>query len=84
MEQISFAVVGPTGGTPASPQMTTEDDTPRDRPGEQTQNRGHRLLRIDEDGRVMDPIPMEIREKFSDHLFSAVYDGGCIRLQGVR
>lgn len=47
---------------------------------------GHELLRIDtENGSVDGTIPPEIREKFSNHeLFSPVYDGGQIILEGVR
>lgn len=43
------------------------------------------LIEIDDDGTIHGAVSPEIREKFADHeLFSAVYDGGCIRLQGVR
>ena len=71
--QICFAtVVGPARGILACPNMTPE-------------NEAHRLIEIDQDGTVRDPIPPELRAKFADHeRFSAVYYGGCIVLQGVR
>lgn len=43
------------------------------------------LIKIDDDGTIHGAVDPEIREKFAHHeMFSAVYDGGCIKLQGVR
>lgn len=65
--------------------MSSDDDTHRDSKDGSTETTGTPLLEIADDGTLRGQVPPEIREKFHDgELFSPVYDGGRIVLQGVR